>query len=335
MKKIFLPILICILIHSSSLAQVFRPDHDTTYYRSYKGSIICRVYLSRKYAVLKLVPPSYLESMSYHANTTLSIGVGITYKSLSVSISKGLGDFLSSEDKKGKTSFTDLQLRLYKRKWTIDAIASFSRGYYLSPQGLAAPAGQSYYIRPDFGTQVAGVAVYRVLNDQKFSYGAALSQNAWQKKSAGSFLLGGEAFYLTSNADSAFVPNQLDTTFDQRNIRKFHLFEIGPGAGYAYTLVVKEHAFLMASFNVGLNFSYSREIGNDKGTKIGVWGDYTFRIGAGYNANKWNVGLSWLATRISSEGHTSLYKYIYNAGGYKLVYARRFAIGHKMRRILD
>jgi hypothetical protein len=334
MKRTVLLLLVCFLVYSSSSAQNSKPDHDTTYYKSYKGVLIGRAYLSRKYSVLKLVPGTDLKSMSYHANTTLSFGLGITYKSLSFSYSRGL-NFLKSDDKKGRTNFTDLQLRLYKRKWTIDAVASFSRGYYLTPQGVGTQDGQGYYIRRDVGTQIVGLGVYRVLNDKRFSYGAALSQNAWQKKSAGSFLLGVEACYVAANGDSAFIPNIADSNYYKENIRKLHLFEIGPSIGYAYTLVIAKKLFLMGSFNIGLNYSYSREIGNDKGTKIGVWGDYIFRLAAGYNATKWNLSLAWLGSRINTEGHSSAYKYLFNTGGYRLVYARRFAIGHEMRKILN
>src|SRR5579871_1479451 len=326
MKRTFLLLLIISFFYLSLSAQSFKPDHDTTYYKSYKGVIIGRAYISRKYSVLKLVPPSDLKNMSYHANTTLSLGLGITYKSLSFSYSRGL-DFLKSESKKGKTSFTDLQLRLYKRKWTIDAVASFSRGYYLTPQGVGTMDGNGYYIRRDVGTQIVGLGIYRVLNDKRFSYGAALSQNAWQKKSAGSFLLGAEACYVAANGDSAFIPNLVDSTYGKENIRKLHLFEIGPSIGYAYTLVISQNIFLMGSFNVGLNYSYSREIGDSKGTKVGVWGDYIFRLATGYNTTKWNLSLAWLGARINTEGKTSAYKYLFNAGGYRLVYARRFAIG--------
>jgi len=334
MKRTFLLSLTCFLLYFSSAAQSYKPDHDTTYYKSYKGTIIGRIYLSRKYCVMKLEPTNGLQNMSYHANTTLSLGLGITYKSLSFSFSKGL-NFLKSDDKKGKTNFTDFQLRLYKRKWAVDAIASFSKGYYLTPKGLNAPVGETFYQRPDVGVQMAGLAVYRVLNDKRFTYGAALSQNAWQKKSAGSFLVGGEAFYVSSNADSAFVPDIVDTLYNQRNIRKLHLFEIGPSAGYAYTLVMRQHFFLMGSFNTALNFSYSREIGMSNDTKIGIWANYIFRLGAGYNSNKWNTSISWIGGRITTEGQTSLYRYIYNAGNYRIVYARRFAVNREMKKILN
>jgi hypothetical protein len=334
MKRTFLSTLICTLIFISSSAQSYRPDHDTTYYKSYKGVFIGRVYLSRKYSVLKLVPGIDLKSMSYHANTVPSLGLGFTYKSLSFSYSRGL-NFLKSENKKGRTNFTDLQLRLYKRKWTIDAVASFSKGYYLTPQGTGIANGDGYYIRRDVGTQILGLGVYRVLNDKKFSYGAALSQNAWQKKSAGSFLIGAEACYIAANGDSSFIPSLADSSYANLGIHKMHLFEIGPSLGYAYMLVIAHNYFLLGSINVGLNFSYSREIGNSNGTKIGIWGDYIFRLAAGYNTTRGNLSLAWLGARISTEGKASAYKYLFDAGGYRLVYARRFAIGHKMKTILN
>ncbi|HVM89330.1 MAG TPA: DUF4421 domain-containing protein [Puia sp.] len=334
MKRTFLSILTCFLLFSSLSAQSYKPDHDTTYYKSYKGVFIVRAYLSRKYSVLKLVPGTDLKSMSYHANTVPSLGLGFTYRSLSFSYSRGL-NFLKSESRKGPTNFTDLQLRLYKRKWTIDAVASFSRGYYLTPQGTGTANGDGYFIRPDVGSQIVGLGFYRVLNDKKFSYGAALSQNAWQKKSAGSFLIGAEACYVAINGDSSFIPSLADSNYSKLRIRKMHLFEIGPSFGYAYMLVIARNYFLLGSFNVGVNYSYSREIGNSKDTKIGVWGNYIFRLAAGYNAAKWNISMAWLGARINTEGRASAYKYLFDAGGYRLVYARRFAIGHKMKEILN
>ena len=334
MKRTIVTALSCLFFYFSSTSQVFKQDHDTAYYKSYKGTVMARIYLSRKYSIFKLMPPGNLPDLSYHLNMPPSLGFGITYRSISFSISQGL-NFLKSDDTKGRTNLTDLQLRIYKRKWVIDAVASFIRGYYLTPKGLGPTDGQSYYLRPDLGTQMAGLGVYRILNDKKFTYGSSLSQNAWQKKSAGSFLIGGEAFYITSNADSSFVPNGIDTLNGQRNINKFHLFEIGPSVGYAYMLVIHRDFFLMGSLNATLDLSYSRETGESRGTKIGAWPGYIFRLGTGYNNNKWNLGISWLGSRITSRGETSMYKYIYNTGNYRLVYARRFALNREMRKILN
>src|SRR5580698_9214458 len=108
MKRTFLSSLTCLLLFLSSNAQPYRPDHDTTYYKSYKGTIMIRAYLSRKYSVFKLIPEGNLPNMSYHLNTPPSLGLGFTYRSLSFSVSHGL-NFLKSDNKKGTTNITDLQ----------------------------------------------------------------------------------------------------------------------------------------------------------------------------------------------------------------------------------
>src|SRR5579863_3402068 len=157
MKKCFLLTIVIFLKTFTSSAQA---GHDSTFYQSYKGSIITRIYFSKKYDIFKMTPPNgNPTAMSYHANTALSLGLGLTYRSLSFSFSKELS-FLKSEEKKGVTNATDLQLHLYKQKWTIDALGEFYKGYYLRPDGLAAPDGQSFYLRPDLGVQLVGLAVH-------------------------------------------------------------------------------------------------------------------------------------------------------------------------------
>jgi hypothetical protein len=294
-----------------------------------------RVFLSRNYSQFHLDPPGNLPVMKYHANTSLNIGVGITYRFFSVSISKGLG-FLQSDSKKGKTNSFDLQTHLYRKKWTIDALAQFYKGYYLSQPNLE-PYGvrPRYNLRPDMGLHTIGLTAYRVLNDQRFSYGAGLSQNAEQLKSAGSFLIGGEAFYTAVNADSALAPYKVDTLYNRENIRKVHLFEIGPGIGYAYTYVFQRHYFLLGSVNVNLNASFSREIGNGiRRDRIDLSPNYILRFGGGYNTNKWALNVLWFTSGINAQGEASGYKYTMAMGSYRLIYVRRIAINRHMKSIL-
>jgi hypothetical protein len=328
-------LLLIVLAYLPSMAQINpHPDHDTTYYRSFKGAIIVRAFLSRKYMVLKMDPPGNIPDMGYHAHTPLSFGLGLTYRSLSVSLSKGL-NFLQSNEKKGETHSTDLQVHLYKRKWTIDAFAEFYQGGYLTPHGLGSADGQSYYTRPDLGESLVGLSVYRVLNDKRFCYGAGLSQNAWQQRSAGSFLVGGEAFYIANHADSGFAPSLVDPVYNQENLHKVHLFEIGPGIGYAYTLVLQKHYFLLGSVNANINLGYSREVGNGIGAgRFSLTPNYLVRLGGGYNTNTWGLSLLWITTGVRTEGEATDYRYVVNTGSYRLVYARRIAIGKKMKNIV-
>ena len=343
MIKAILMLNTCLFIFAPTRAQTTqRLDHDTSYYRSYKGSIIGRVFLSRSYSLLRLDPQNGLPVMKYRANTPLNIGLGFSYSFFSVSLSKGL-NFLQSESKKGKTSSFDLQTHIYRRKWTFDALTQFYKGYYLSAPNIGSAgdggaggsgmANPGYYLRPDMGLNNVGATGYRILNDRHFSYGAGLGQNSMQQKSAGSFLFGGQAFYTAIHADSAMVPYKIDSAYD---IRKFHLFSIGPGIGYAYTFVYLRHYFLLGSANVNLNANFSREIGPGiKSDKVGLAPNYILRFGAGYNTNKWGLSAVWFTSSLNAEGNSTAYRYTIRAGSYRLVYVRRIAINRKMRSILE
>ncbi len=308
--------------------------YDTAFYKSYKGTIITRIFLARDYDIFTMKPPPGLGTFAYHANTPLSIGLGLTFRALSLSISKGL-NFLTSDQTKGPTNSLNLQAHLYRRKWVIDAVADFNRGFYLTPPGLAATDGQSYYKRPDMDVQTFGASVTRVLNGSRFSYGAGLSQNAWQEKSAGSFLIGFQAFYNSTNADSTLAPAAVDSSYSRTGIHKLHFFELGPGLGYAYTFVFEKHYFLLASLNLNLNLCYGVEIGKTEAGKVSVSPNYLFRVGGGYNGTKWGLSLLWVAGEINTQGESTDYRYRVTSGSYKLIFARRFAINHKMKTILE
>ncbi|HTI12826.1 MAG TPA: DUF4421 family protein [Puia sp.] len=335
MDRLAALLMLCILAVGGARAQTYeKPDHDTSYYRSFKGTIIARVYLSRSYLHFNADPPPGIHEVNYHVNKPLSLGLGLTYKSLSFSYSKGL-NFIHSNKDKVPTKSTDLQLHLYKRKWTIDALASFYKGYYLDSKGVGVNDGSKYYVRPDLNIKLFGTSVYRVLNDQRFCYGAGLSQNAWQQKSAGSFLVGAEAFYAFMGGDSSFVPYNVDSNYAKGNIHKLNIFEMGLGIGYAYTLVIQKRYYLLGSLNFNYNFRYSHETGHGIGAnKVGFSPNYLLRLGAGYNTNTWGLSLAWLSTGLKLPSKAFDYHYSINAGNYRLVYARRLAINHKMRRII-
>ena len=305
-----------------------RQSYDTTYYKSYRGSIILRGFVSRNYSLLRLDPPGSLPVTKYRANTPLSVGLGFSYRSVSVSVSKGMG-FLQSRERKGDTHSFDLQAHLYKRKWTIDGLAQFYRGFYNA-------AYDPFYLRPDLQVRTVGLSVCRVLNDTRFSYGAGLAQNAVQEKSAGSFLLGGNAFYSAVRGDSALVPYKTDSLYNRNGIDKTHLLELGVGGGYAYTFVFEQHYFLLGSASADVNAAFSREIGTGiKKDRIGLSPGYFLRLGAGYNASRWGLSALWFTGTVSALGESSGYRYGEHLGNYRLVYVRRLAVNRHMRVILN
>src|SRR5678816_2617260 len=134
-----------------------------------------------------------------------------------------------------------------------------TKGYHLEPQGMAGVPTDKYYYREDVKTTFFGISAYQVPNKERFSYRAALLQTEWQKKSAGSIIYGGEIHHGTVQGDSAIVPALFSHTYPQAGINKINILSFGPGAGYAYTLVMAQHFFITGSVVINLSLIHISE----------------------------------------------------------------------------
>ena len=313
-------------------------DHDSSYYSSYRNTITGRAFLSRKYTTLRFDPPGYSMAprFAYQSNTSFNVGIGATYHAVTVNIGVGASRF--SPEERGKTRYLDLQGHFYARKFNVDVLGEFYRGYYLSPRGRAAAPGEVYYKRNDLSLGLVGIAFYRAFNERNFSYQAGLLQNEWQKKSAGSFLAGGEIYYGAMHADSALTPKALDSVYANKDLDKLHFFQIGPGIGYAYTLVIKQHFFVLgsATFNLAVRYTRERDAGHgDFRDHIDFAPNYIFHAGVGYNNDNWCLSALWVSTTLNVKGPVSGYHYGVDTGNYRLIYARRFKVNRKVRSMLE
>jgi hypothetical protein len=160
-------------------------------------------------------------------------------------------------------------------------------------------------------------------------------QSEWQKKSAGSFLLGGNIVYGNITADSAFVPSVLANTYPQKDVRTLRYVQVGPGAGYSYTYVLKEHWYLSASTAVNLDFGFVKETTSaySKNTNS-LSPKLILRIGTGYNSSNWNLNISWISNRNAIEGQYRNGGYNVNTGTYRFSVGRRFTPGKKVKKLL-
>ncbi len=323
----FLSLLIC----SKCLSQANR-GNDTTYYQFFPGSITTRLYLSQKYTNFTLQGKD-AKDLRYLPNTTLNLGVGATYHNFSLNLAYGF-PFLNTDDNKGKTKYLDLQGHFYTPKMVIDFYGQNYKGYHLA-DGLAAKPGDDYYYRPDAKLNLYGISLYHVFNNKRFSYRAAFIQNEWQKKSAGTALLGAEVYYGVMKADSSWVPQALAEDYTQRGIDKIKYFSVGPGVGYAYTFVAFQHLFITGSLTANLNFNVSTEtLAPAQMNHFSVTPLARFHIAAGYNGRVWNVSASWVADRMPFRGDASESKYLLQTGNYRIILAKRLFPGPKLKKHL-
>ena len=306
--------------------------NDTAYYQYFPGSVTARLYVSQKYTNFTIKGKD-AKDLQYLPNTTFNSGVGATYHNFSLNLAYGFG-FLNKDDSKGDTKYLDLQGHFYTPKLVIDFYGQNYKGYHLADGFLVKP-GDDYYYRHDAKVYWYGVSVYHVFNGKRFSYRAAFIQNEWQKKSAGTFLAGGEIYYGIVKADSSWVPHSVEGNYTQRSLNKINYIGIGPGVGYAYTLVAFQHLFLTGSVTGNANFGITNEYNRDNKTNhFSVNPFVRYRAAAGYNGRVWNISANWIADYLPFRGDNAESKYDMQTGNYRIIIAKRLFPGTKLKKLL-
>ena len=308
--------------------------YDSTYYVSYESMLTSRFYFSKKYTSLKFRDNGENYNLTYRPNTTLNMGIGATYKSFTLNLAYGFG-FLNPERGKGETKYLDLQFHTYTRRFVIDMFGQFYRGFFLTHNSTNSPDTE-YYLRPDLSVNQIGASVQYILNHRKFSYRASFLQSEWQKKSAGTFIFGVEAYGGKIVADSTIIPTRVNPEEAKRSITELRFFELGPNAGYAYTLVIKKHFFLTASASVSLDFGQNT-VFDQSGTvkSSGMSPNSFFRVFGGYNSSRMAISIIYVtnSVRLSTESFDR--RTILNTGNFRVNYVYRFELRGKMKRFLE
>jgi len=308
--------------------------NDTTYYIFFPESITGRFYLSQKYTSFRIKSKDAKE-LTYLPNTNLNLGIGATWHNISLNLAVGFG-FLNNDDDKGKTKYIDLQAHLFRPKWVTDFYGQFYKGYHLDPKGFLAKPGENYYYRPDIKVTLIGVGQYYIFNPTRFSYRASFIQNEWQKKSAGTFLLGAEAYYGVLDGDSSLVPKSIEDEYTQKGIHRVDYLSVGPGAGYAYTLVIAHHMFLTGSLTGNLNLSYANESDYDTHkNNFSLNFVPAIKAAVGYNSRNWIISANFMGNDLPFKGANPENKYAIQTGNYRFIVSKRFASGKKLQKTLE
>jgi hypothetical protein len=328
-RFILISLTICLwaLIEPGMLYAQKTAQHDTSYFVTYPGTLTTRFFISRKYTTFILPASDNDQRFQYRANTKLNTGIGATFNNVSFNIAYAL-NFLNPDDEKGKSKSTDIQVHFYPKKWTIDVLGIFHNGLGLyTSTNFPFDTGR-YYYRADVKQNIVGLSAFRVLNNNRFSYKAAMIQNEWQKKSAGTFLFGGQAFYGQIKADSALVRKYpVNGIPPATGISRLNFLSVGPGAGYAYTLVIRQHFFVTGSLIAGLNLNFSSEEGiNGQKNKVAVNPGAVYKAAVGYNSSTWGISGTWAVNSLWINGGSDGQNYSVTTGNYMVILAKKIVI---------
>lgn len=310
-----------------------RNTFDTVYVKDYSHILTGRLYFSTKYNKLQLGGTKGTKSLIYRPNNKINFGVGASYRALTLNIGVGIPGLNKDEEKRGETRYFDAQANIYTKRWATNLFLQRFKGYYVSSYTLPELGWQQdteFPTRPDLVQYNLGLSTVHMFNNDRFSYRAAFNQDAWQRKSQGSLLAGGYLTYFHLRSDSSLVPVQLAQLYDRGlQLRRGGFLDLGPSAGYAYTLVFKEHLFLTGSFVVGGGLSVQRaaisaaEDDEVLKTSAGLGWHGQFRAGAGYNSARYYLGMSFNQENIGYllEDRSSFY---WSVGNIRVNFVKRF-----------
>lgn len=234
---------------------------ETERYIDYSDQLLIKVMSVVKQNNLELINTTSSQHLMLSPANISSLGFGFNYKWLGLAVAFGLPAKPGEEDKYVKTTRFDGQLNIYSKKFVIDAFAQQYRGFYLSNPASLVDWQESYFPKRDsMQTFSMGIGGYYIFNHNKLSYKAAYVRNAVQKKSAGSFLLGG--FYnldyagFEDGAKYSFVPGYFPVEVqDTFNINAYVSRSLGVSFGYTYTFVFLKRFFFNISLVPGLGTS--------------------------------------------------------------------------------
>jgi len=336
----FLPLFLLIFILTTgnlkSSAQIFFLNNscDTNYISSYTEDFTGRTFSSISFAGLSFTDENLDKDLSYAIHSKFTVGLGFNYSVFGVNL--GFSPFHTSlaNSKYGKTESFDFRMNLYGRSIIFDLYILTHTGFYLSnPTSILKDwvEGDDFPLRPDIQLFSAGLVAQYIFNHQKFSMRATYLQNEWQKKSAGSFLVGGEFFYSHFQGDSSFVPSQVDPPefFNGYNFQNSLSINLGINGGYSHTFVIKKHVFLAIGASIGPQISYSVLKGTEddlskEGITFGL--NFNFRTGFGYNSRKVYVGLFFINENLMHQLTIDDASSMFSLGIFKLNFAYRFRL---------
>ncbi|MEM9050481.1 MAG: DUF4421 domain-containing protein [Bacteroidota bacterium] len=314
-------------------------SHDTSYIQVFPGYATTRLYLSQKITNLEFFDDALGAKLTYDPNTTLNLGVGATIKGFTLNLAYGF-DFLNPEEGKGRTRYLDLQSHVYGRNSVIDFYGQFYNGLYLNNTAEQMPDwDEPFYVRPDMRLRLFGFSFLHLFNGEKFSYAAPFVHNEVQKKSAGSFTLGGEFTLVYADGDSTLIsPLVMDTLFSPlRGLTEVAFFDIGPKGGYSHSFIFFKHMFLTLSLSVGIGLGPTRYTYAD-GTIENEWlinPSATARFGFGYNSPDWYLGLTFVQSTFQNAEFETMNGMTFGVGNIRLNYVKRFLMGPKLTRLVD
>ena len=230
---------------------IVESDSSKLYYTDLSQLLALRVLSTYRLNSMEIAHDNH--QLVLKPNSSISLGGGINYKGIGLSLGVGLRHSSESIRKYGKTKSFDIRGSLFAKRIGGDAYFQMYKGYYNENPDDFINWDKDYYPQlPDMQTISIGASAFYVFNYKKYSNKAAYSRTQIQMKSAGSPTLGLFFNYDEADSKNGFFPSEFpDSIGADLNVTAFQYFAVGVSFGYTYTWVISKSFFLNGSVTPG------------------------------------------------------------------------------------
>ncbi|MCW3086141.1 MAG: hypothetical protein JWP12_3507 [Bacteroidetes bacterium] len=314
-----------------------KPLVDTAYVKLYPKRFTVTVPVSARLMYFNLIDWQTNRRLQFSPNYRYDVGIGLSSRWATFVANTGITFYNAHKSERGVTKYSDLQLNLYGKRVTSDISYQNYHGFYVgNTPKYDYPGSAKYEIRGDVKATLFATSTYYIFNFKKFSYRSAFAFTEQQKKSAGSFLLGGYYTLFGMKADSSLVSTAFAPYFDPKS----HIIEgssqtFGLNAGYIYTFV-KNKFYITTSIVPGIGLEqehYERSDSSTYRSPFNPSGKLSLRLGFGYDHGNYFIGTNGMYDYFWAFDKSNA-TFNYSTGKFRVFIGYRFNFLKAEKRIL-
>ena len=288
-------------IKRTSFSRMHSQEPDSNYVKTYKNKLMIALVGTRKFQHITLSTLGSHDNLRYMPNNPSAFGAGFSYNWLSLDLTLKFPYLTRMYDKKGDTDIFRIRLGYNKPKIWLTTLMQMCRGFYIHNIQKFDPEwfqyNDAYPVRPDILNFSWYTSLYYSFNNRNITYQSSLGWEQRQKKSAGTFLLGGSVFANYLSADSSMVPEEFGEYFNEdMNLTEQFNLQYGINCGYVHTFLLSKYLYLSLCIYPGIHYQTAHQI-SPLGGKRDISGDFgsvtEARAVLGYNTDKYYGGVTF------------------------------------------
>ncbi|WP_086048001.1 DUF4421 family protein [Hugenholtzia roseola] len=266
---------------------------DSTYIQNFINQFSFRFVFSQKANVLYLSKWKGREPfvLDYRSNRNLNMGIGLSYKQFSTNLLIRTPFVNNDQDRRGISNFLDLQANFFSPRLNGDVFFQRDVGFYQHNITDYEPNwwenAEKYPLYPNMRVLAFGATLYQALASHKFSYQSAFVQNALQKRSAGSVLIGAHFYGMHAKNN--------DTENVIKDWEKSLFYQVGGQLGYGQTFVKRQKWFCTFAPALGLGLGW-RDLDFEEQNlraRLKLMPSLHFKGALGYNSKTFYGGFNY------------------------------------------